>query len=189
MFKYLFVLFSTPNVRKDICHLLFSCKIFARILFAPNIKPSMHFPSSIKVWFWPWIPLRYNDQWYFTMSQVSPLLETSSYSKLFKCQDSGEGEEGEVPRPSQSNTQSDECCVIYQELPLDNITQTVTAEINLHADSSAPSPPPTVLMSVSAAGLPDDVESADICQHPESPAAPRRTSSIVKRLQSAISGI
>ena len=123
------------------------------------------------------------------MSQVSPLLETSSYSKLFKCQDSGEGEEGEVPRPSQSNTQSDECCVIYQELPLDNITQTVTAEINLHGDSSAPSPPPTVLMSVSAAGLPDDVESADICQHPESPAAPRRTSSIVKRLQSAISGI
>lgn len=37
-----------------------------------------------------------------------------------------------MPRPTQSYSESDECCVIYQELPgLDNVKQTVTAEINI----------------------------------------------------------
>ena len=41
-----------------------------------------------------------------------------------------------MPRQTQSNTESDECCVIYQELPaLDNVKQTVTAEINISSSS------------------------------------------------------
>ena len=59
---------------------------------------------------------------------------------MSKCQNSGGGEAGadlEVPTPTQSNTaESDECCVIYQELPvLDNVKQTVTAEINIRSSN------------------------------------------------------
>ena len=118
----------------------------------------------------------------------------------------------EVPRPTQS--ESDECCVIYQELPaLDNVKQTVTAEINIRSSNgncifcylNVPCLCLTpVLHAAPQLASPDDVyggclgetqeadgdtdqgPSADIslCQVP----TPRRTSSIVKRLQSAISG-
>ena len=78
----------------------------------------------------------------------------ASYSNLTKCQNSGEEEAGdsELPRPTQSNTDGNECCVIYQELPiLDNVKQTVTAEINLRPSTG------NVLLSgysLSDAGVP-----------------------------------
>lgn len=136
------------------------------------------------------------------------------YSNLTKCQNSGEEEAGdsEVPRPTQSNTDGNDCCVIYQELPaLDNVKQTVTAEINIGSSTGNMfcylDIPCLMPVSHAAPGLasPDAMcgdpggsregerpdgepggPNADIspCQVP----TPKRSSSIVKRLQSAISG-